>query len=111
MDQSEPGRPRGPQPPLVDQERSGPPWTRLRHFPDAPWPWGGRGGEIKVHFWGKASPGAGNVVAEGLDKGGISPDGAVRVNVGHLFQQEVSGSGAGRAAVTILFSPGDTCSR
>jgi len=35
MDRSRPGGPRGPQPPLVDQERSGPPWTTLRHFPDA----------------------------------------------------------------------------
>jgi len=35
MDRSGPGGPRGPQPPLVDQERSGPPWTTLRHFPDA----------------------------------------------------------------------------
>ena len=35
MDQSGPGGPRGPQPLLVDQERSGPPWTMLRHFPDA----------------------------------------------------------------------------
>ena len=35
MDQSGPGGPRGPQPPLVDQEPSGPPWTTLRHFPDA----------------------------------------------------------------------------
>jgi len=34
MDRSGPGGPRGPQPPLVDQERSGPPWTTLRHFPD-----------------------------------------------------------------------------
>ena len=34
MDQSESGRPWGPQPPLVDQECSGPPWTTLRHFPD-----------------------------------------------------------------------------
>jgi len=34
MDQSEPGGPQGPQPPLVDQECSGPPWTPLRHFPD-----------------------------------------------------------------------------
>jgi len=36
MDRSGPGGPRGPQHPLVDQERSGPPWTMLRHFPDAP---------------------------------------------------------------------------
>ena len=36
MDRSGPGGPQGPQPPLVDQERSGPPWTTLRHFPDAP---------------------------------------------------------------------------
>jgi len=35
MDRSGPGGPRGPQPPLVDQECSGPPWTTLRHFPDA----------------------------------------------------------------------------
>ena len=35
MDRIGPGGPRGPQPPLVDQERSGPPWTMLRHFPDA----------------------------------------------------------------------------
>jgi len=35
MDRSGPGGPRGPQPPLVDQEHSGPPWTTLRHFPDA----------------------------------------------------------------------------
>jgi len=35
MDRSGPGGPRGPQPPLVDQERSGPPWTTLQHFPDA----------------------------------------------------------------------------
>ena len=35
MDQSGPGGPLGPQRPLVDQERSGPPWTTLRHFPDA----------------------------------------------------------------------------
>jgi len=34
-DQSGPGGPREPQPPLVDQERSGPPWTTVRHFPDA----------------------------------------------------------------------------
>ena len=34
MDWSGPGGPRGPQPPLVDQEPSGPPWTTLRHFPD-----------------------------------------------------------------------------
>jgi len=36
MDRIGPGGPRGLQPPLVDQERSGPPWTLLRHFPDAP---------------------------------------------------------------------------
>ena len=30
-----PRGPREPQPPLVDQERSGPPWTTLKHFPDA----------------------------------------------------------------------------
>jgi len=36
MDRSGPGGPRGPQPLLVDQERSEPPWTTLRHFPDAP---------------------------------------------------------------------------
>ena len=35
MDRIRPGGPRGPQPPLVDQERSGPLWTMLRHFPDA----------------------------------------------------------------------------
>jgi len=35
MDWSGPGGPWGPQPTLVDQERSGPPWTTLRHFPDA----------------------------------------------------------------------------
>jgi len=35
MDRSGPGGPQGPQPPLVDQERSGLPWTTLRHFPDA----------------------------------------------------------------------------
>ena len=35
MDRSEPGGPQGPQPPLLDQERSGPLWTTLRHFPDA----------------------------------------------------------------------------
>jgi len=35
MDRSGPCGPQGPQPPLVDQERSGPPWTTLRHFPDA----------------------------------------------------------------------------
>jgi len=35
MDQSGPGGPRGPQPPLVDQERSARPWTLLRHFPAA----------------------------------------------------------------------------
>jgi len=35
MDRSGAGGPRGPQPPLVDQERSGTPWTTLRHFPDA----------------------------------------------------------------------------
>jgi len=34
VDQSGPGGPQGPQPPLVDQERSGPPWTTLQHFPD-----------------------------------------------------------------------------
>ena len=34
MDRSGPGGPRGPQPPWVDQEHSGPPWTTLRHFPD-----------------------------------------------------------------------------
>jgi len=34
MDCIGPGGPRGPQEPLVDQERSGPPWTMLRHFPD-----------------------------------------------------------------------------
>jgi len=33
MDQSGPGGPRGPHPLLVDQQRSGPPWTTLRHFP------------------------------------------------------------------------------
>jgi len=36
MDRSGPGGLWRPQPPLVDQERSGPPWTMLRHFPDAP---------------------------------------------------------------------------
>ena len=36
MDWSGPGGPRGLQPPLVDQEGSGAPWTTLRHFPDAP---------------------------------------------------------------------------
>jgi len=36
MDRSGPGGPRGPQPPLVDQERSGLLWTMLRHFPDGP---------------------------------------------------------------------------
>jgi len=35
MDRSGPGGPGGPQPPLVDQERSGPLWIMLRHFPDA----------------------------------------------------------------------------
>ena len=35
MDRIGPGGPQGIQPPLVDQERSGPPWTMLRHFPDA----------------------------------------------------------------------------
>jgi len=35
MDRSGPVGPWGPQPPLVAQERSGPPWTTLRHFPDA----------------------------------------------------------------------------
>jgi len=35
MDRSGPGGPRGPQPPLVDQERSEPPWTTFQHFPDA----------------------------------------------------------------------------
>ena len=35
MDRIGPGGPRGPQPTWVDQERSGPPWTMLRHFPDA----------------------------------------------------------------------------
>ena len=34
-DRSGPGGPRGPRPPLVDQERSGPPWTTLRHFSHA----------------------------------------------------------------------------
>ena len=34
-DWSGPGGPRGQQPLLVDQECSGPPWTTLRHFPDA----------------------------------------------------------------------------
>jgi len=34
MDWSGPGGSREPQPPLVDQERSGPPWTTLRHFPE-----------------------------------------------------------------------------
>jgi len=29
MDRSGPGGPQGPRPPLVDQERSGPPWTTL----------------------------------------------------------------------------------
>ena len=38
MDRSGSGGPRGPRPPLVDQERSGPPWTTLRHFPDADLP-------------------------------------------------------------------------
>jgi len=38
MDQSGPGGPRGPQPPLVDEERSGPAWTTLQYFPDAPSP-------------------------------------------------------------------------
>ena len=33
-DRCGPGGPRGPRPPLVDQERSGPPWTTLRHFLD-----------------------------------------------------------------------------
>ena len=37
MDWSGPGGPWGPQPPLLDQERSGPPWTTLRHFPDVGW--------------------------------------------------------------------------
>ena len=35
-DRSGPGGPRRPQLPLVDQERSGPPWTMPRHFADAP---------------------------------------------------------------------------
>ena len=35
MDRSGSRGPRGPPPSLVDQERSGPPWTTLRHFPDA----------------------------------------------------------------------------
>jgi len=43
MHRSGPGRPRGPRPPLVDQERSGPLWTTLRHFPDAN-TWWTRGG-------------------------------------------------------------------
>jgi len=34
IDRSQPGGPGGRQPPLVDQERSGPAWTMLRHFPD-----------------------------------------------------------------------------
>jgi len=34
MDWSGPGGPQGPQPSLVDQQCSGPPWTTLRHFPD-----------------------------------------------------------------------------
>jgi len=35
MHRSGPDGPRGPQPPLVDHEHSGPPWTTLGHFPDA----------------------------------------------------------------------------
>ena len=35
MDQSRSGGPRGPQPRLVDQEPSGPPWTTVRYFPNA----------------------------------------------------------------------------
>jgi len=34
MDRSGHGGPQGPRPPFVDQERSGPPWTTLPHFPD-----------------------------------------------------------------------------
>ena len=34
MDQCGPGGPRERQLPLVDQERSGPPWTTIRHCPD-----------------------------------------------------------------------------
>jgi len=34
MDRSGPGGQWGPQPPMVELERSGPPWTTLRHFPD-----------------------------------------------------------------------------
>jgi len=34
MDRSRPGGPRGPQPPLVDLEHSGPSWTMFLHFPD-----------------------------------------------------------------------------
>jgi len=38
MVRSGPSGPRGPQPPLVHQEHSGPPWTKLRHFPEV-WGW------------------------------------------------------------------------
>ena len=34
MDRSASGGPQGPQPALVDQEHSGPPWTTLPHLPN-----------------------------------------------------------------------------
>jgi len=50
-DQSGPGGPRGPQPPLWDQERSGPAWTTLRHFPDGGHGWKERGAKKPFRRW------------------------------------------------------------